>query len=330
MARTRLIVALGALATLSMGCGASGPVATPTPGPSLAPAAHVASMSPATPPMAAPPSRVPAPSRPPGPSGTPTPPTPPTPEPSPTPPPAFDADVPFTPPIPCAADRSRRDAICQLQFDIAAPAVGTGVHPIAVLLRGGPDKPHAADYLATPAKALAARGIVAMVADWRESADFAGGGRTSLRDVACAIGVARRVGAAYGGDPSRVTLIGHSLGGWSGGLVSLSPRSFTPARAECDSTSGSLRPEAFVSIEGWVPDEVSDVAPTRPASPLPILVIQTEADRTVRASVARHFAAVLRDRGYAPRLIVLPGGDHGSALRDASVLDTIADFAGTR
>ena len=91
---------------------------------------------------------------------------------------------------------------------------------------------------------------------WREAAWEGGGWPTSFQDVACAIGVARAIGPAYGGDPDRVTLGGHSTGGWPPAVLALTPTPFTPEPGSCDETAGSLRPDAVVMSDGNL-DEVT-------------------------------------------------------------------------
>ena len=48
---------------------------------------------------------------------------------------------------------------------------------------------------------IAGQGAVVMVAGWREGPDWGGGYPTSFQDVACAIGVARKIGPVYGANP---------------------------------------------------------------------------------------------------------------------------------
>ena len=311
MARLCLTVALAIAALLLAACGGS--------------AATV-------PPSAAPVSTSPMTASPAGPSPTvsATPTTTPTasPTPTPTPGPTLAENVPFTPRIPCAADPAWEDAICQLEFDIAAPPAGTGPHPVAVLLRGGPAKPHDIDYLRDPAVALAQRGVVAMVADWRQNDTYAGSGDVPFQDIACAIGVARKIAPEYGGDPNRVTLIGHSNGGWGGGVVAFSPTTFKPLSGTCDETTGSLRPDAFIGVETWLAPEVADAAPRDPEHPIPILVVHDEGDPNVPVDMARAFVARMKRLGYHPELVMLPGGDHISSLYDKAALDRMAAFAG--
>ena len=53
-------------------------------------------------------------------------------------------------------------------------------------------------------------------ADYRSSPAYGGGYPTTFGDVACAIRSARQGARQLGGDPSRVTLVAHSFGGFPG------------------------------------------------------------------------------------------------------------------
>jgi acetyl esterase/lipase len=70
-------------------------------------------------------------------------------------------------------------------------------------------------------EALAARGIVAMVADYRlypvTYPDF-------LPDCAAAVAYALKEASRYGGDPRRVVVMGHSAGGYNAAMVALDAR----------------------------------------------------------------------------------------------------------
>jgi acetyl esterase/lipase len=158
--------------------------------------------------------------------------------------------VPYTPPIRCSSS----GATCRLRMDIYAPTA-VGPWPTVLLLAGGPKAPGDQTYMNSAAFAVAARGAVVMAVSWREGAQYGGGWPTSFRDVGCAVGVARRMGPAYGARPDRVVLVGHSLGGWAAAVVGLSPTPFAPKPGQCGRTSGSLRPEAVVTLGGAV-DEI--------------------------------------------------------------------------
>ncbi len=157
-------------------------------------------------------------------------------------------NVPYTPVVPCGSNASPK---CRLRMDITAPTTG-GPWPLLVLVPGGPSPPDDRynGTLKPFTTALAGQGAVVMVAGWREGPDWAGGYPTSFRDVACAIGVARKIGPAYGANPDRVTLMGHSTGGWPAAVIGLTPTPFTPTPGSCDSTAGSLRPDLVVVEDG--------------------------------------------------------------------------------
>ena len=158
--------------------------------------------------------------------------------------------VPYTPRIRCASS----GATCRLRMDIYAPTAA-GPWPTVLLLAGGPKAPGDQTYMNSAAFAVAAGGAVVMAVSWREGAQYGGGWKTSFRDVGCAVGVARRTGPATGPEPDRVVLVGHSLGGWAAAVVGLTPTPFAPKPGQCGPTSGTLRPEAVVTLGGAV-DEI--------------------------------------------------------------------------
>ncbi len=237
-------------------------------------------------------------------------------------------------------------------MDIVRPS-GGGPWPVFVLLQGGPAEVNRDNYMLPLANALAHRGAVVMVADWRQAAATAGGYPTSFQDVACAVGVARAVASRYGGNGSDITLVGHSLGGWAGAVVSLTPRAFIPAAGACDRTVGPLRPDALVDLDGAVdePRVMEDGAayvtaffggtPTvKPAAyaagdpfailarwpagahGLPILVVHGLSDRTVSVTASWSFHSALLRAGDPNRLMLIPGG-HGAAITSSAVADAI-------
>ena len=257
--------------------------------------------------------------------------------------------VPYTPAIACAKPAG---TTCRLTMDIVRPS-DAGSWPVFVLLPGGPASPDRDDYLLPVATALAQRGAVVMVAEWRQAADFAGGYPTSFQDAACAVGVARAVARRYGGDPEDVTLVGHSLGGWAASVISLTPGPMRPAPGTCNPTAGSLRPDAFVDLDGatdepatmedgaayvaaffggtraqqpaaYAAADALDILASHPAGddPIPILLAHGGADTVVSPSVSKGLHAALLAAGYANRLLVIPGG-HNAALVSPAVVTAI-------
>ncbi len=253
--------------------------------------------------------------------------------------------VPFTPSIPCGLSGQT----CQLHFEIYAPTSG-GPWPLIVLEPGGnlpPGQP--GDYLDQMATALAGQGTVVMVGQWRQSVQWAGRSPDSFADVACAIGVARRMGPTFGANPDRVVLVGHSMATRPVAVIGLTATAFTPAPGSCDSTAGSLRPDAWADLAG-PSDTIAQAAPddsqlaaffggTRDAEPavwaagdpfalathhagaatdLPILLLKGGADGD--AASARAFQAALVAGGYHSRLIEIPSADHfGTTVAKESI-----------
>lgn len=247
--------------------------------------------------------------------------------------------VPFTPRVRCGSD----GATCRLRMDVTGPAAG-GQRPLVVVLAGGPNPPGGQGYADAAGFPLAARGMVVMRASWRQGAQYGGGWPASLRDVACAIGVARRVGAGYGADPDRVTLVGHSLGGWVAAVVGLSAHPFTPGPGRCGRTAGSLRPDAVVTLAGAL-DEVTNQGlgaaylnaffggtrrehpsrwaaadpvtlaglPPGPAA-VPFTLVRGGRDTVVTRSAAPALQVALRRSGYRSRLVEAPSADHNGVL----------------
>ncbi len=72
----------------------------------------------------------------------------------------------------------------------------------------------------------------------------------TFADVACAIRVARQRAPRLGGDPSRVTLVAHSYGGFPGAVLALSATDYATNGEGCLATAGDGRPDAFVGIAG--------------------------------------------------------------------------------
>jgi len=134
---------------------------------------------------------------------------------------------------------------CAVPLDILAPT-GASALPTVVLLHGGPIQFHERRYLDALAAATARRGAVVFLASYRSGAT--GNPMTdSLEDVTCAVRYARSVTKQYGGDPSRLVLVGHSFGGDLALSTAVSAAGETPACL----AEGDGRPEAAVALSGF-------------------------------------------------------------------------------
>ena len=89
-----------------------------------------------------------------------------------------------------------------------------------------------------------------MVGQWRQSSQWAGRSPDSFADVACAIGVARRIGPAFRANPDRVVLAGHSMSTRPVAVIGLTATAFTPAPGSCDA-DGRFPPSRCVGGPGW-------------------------------------------------------------------------------
>ena len=110
------------------------------------------------------------------------------------------------------------------RFDLYGPegSAPAGGWPLVVFFYGGAwSRGERADYRFV-GEALASRGILVMVADYRLSPevrypDF-------LRDCAAALAHGLRQAPAWGGDERRVFVMGHSAGAYNAAMLALDPR----------------------------------------------------------------------------------------------------------
>ncbi len=109
-------------------------------------------------------------------------------------------------------------------LDVYAPsaAAPTGGWPVVVFFYGGSWNSGArADY-AFVGSALAARGMLTLVADYRLYPDVRY--PEFLRDSALALAWGLNQAARLGGNPARVFVMGHSAGGYNAAMLALDPR----------------------------------------------------------------------------------------------------------
>ena len=234
------------LLALSLLLGACAPVATPIP--TAAPTA-----TPTTAPTA-----IPIATNTPTPEPTPTPTVPPE---TPTPTPfslMTTTNITYTAPL--------QPGLSAQALDVYAPAE-PGPWPVVVVVHGYLVRKE--DYRLV-SKAIAEQGAVVFTIDWpawtSPSVAVQGDGvrlREWTETVACAVRFAQTTAPDHGGDPERVTLVGHSLGGGIGSVVALagdhmdpaweefaSTRGGPPSQVDCLASDGSTYPDAFVGYGG--------------------------------------------------------------------------------
>ena len=203
-------------------------------------------------------------------------------------------------------------------LDVYAPTEA-GPWPVVVVLHGAPGSK--AD-LAPLSEAIAQQGAVVFNADWR---DVIPKFLEATEDMACAVRFARATAADYGGDPTRVTLLGWSAGGASGAVVALAGDDF---EGDCLVSDVSALPDAFVGVAGGYnyaidgiaaflkeedPDLWEAINPYSHIGRNPDLRVRSvhgDTDGTVPVEDALEFHQELKDAGYDVTLTVLEGEGH--------------------
>ncbi|MFL5778109.1 MAG: alpha/beta hydrolase [Chloroflexota bacterium] len=277
-------------------------------------------------------------------------------EPSPTPPQpgpgkvVVDRNVPFTPTVECG-DGGEHEP-CRLRLDVWRGDRVSGA-PVVVTLHG---RPRTRADMEPIDRLLAARGAVVFNADYRGSDEVERGYPMSFEDVACAVRFARAHARRYGGDPSRIVLVGHSFGTYVGSIVSLDGDQYHGA---CVVKSGSAEPDAFVGLSGsyhWHETPIWDTffgadrddVPGRWADGDPHThlggnkgsawrFVTERTDAILDPDSSLEFHRALKARGYDTRLQTLDGSGHftilhlsGDARTAAKVIESVAGLGGGR
>lgn len=231
------------------------------------------------------------------------------------------------------------------KLDIYRPRDLRGPAPVVVFFYGGNWVAGERSDYAFVGRALASRGIVAVIADYRlhpevSYPDF-------LRDAAQAVAWAAREVRRYGGDPKRLFVMGHSAGAYNAAMVALDPRWL----AEQGMAPSSLRgwiglagPYDFLPIENpttkpvfHFPDTPTDSQPiqhVRAGAP-PALLIAAAKDKLVEpARNTGQLAALLRAQQVPVQEIYYDSVRHTTLVATiaaplrwlAPTLDEVADF----
>jgi acetyl esterase/lipase len=232
------------------------------------------------------------------------------------------------------------------RLDVYLPAARPADAPVVVFFYGGSWRTGArGDYLFV-GEALASRGIVAVIADYRlypevRFPDF-------VSDSAHAVRWTLENIAHYGGDPARVFVMGHSAGAYNAAMVALEPRYLGTSGAQGPKVRGFVGisgPYDFLPLRGptlravfGYPDTPPDSQPINlvTGSAPPALLMTAASDGIVSPRNTARLAAKLRDAGVQVQEVVYEGVGHRSIvgafalpLRGlAPVLDDVARFVG--
>jgi acetyl esterase/lipase len=211
-----------------------------------------------------------------------------------------------------------------------------GVWPVVVFLHHAEGNKEGYILLS---QAIADKGVVVFTINWpvwlndMAIKENGKGFREMNEVISCAIRFARATAADYQGDPSQVTLVGHSYGAGNGAWIALGSDKLEgmwedyaiihggpPSQVECAESLASDQIDAFVGIAGpyhWNdkfkesdPDLWKIVSPYAfldQSLDLPIRLIHGERDDYVNIDVSVQFKDALLAAGFDTRLILHDG-----------------------
>lgn len=231
------------------------------------------------------------------------------------------------------------------KLDIYTPENATAASPVVVFFYGGNWTKGERDEYAFVGRALASRGIVAVIPDYRlypevKYPDF-------IDDSAQAVAWTSREIARFGGDPQRLYVMGHSAGAYNAAMVALAPAYLAKHAMRTEQLRGWIGlagPYDFIPIVNPTTRPVFHYPATPPASqPIrhvgahapPALLIAASKDKLVNpARNTAGLAAALRANGVAVQEIYYDSVNHitlvgslAAPLRMlAPTLDAVTDF----
>jgi acetyl esterase/lipase len=230
------------------------------------------------------------------------------------------------------------------RLDVYTPDHPHGPAPVAVYFYGGSWNTGRRQDYRWVGEALASRGFVAVIPDYRlyPQARYP----AFLEDGALAVRWVTDHAAQFGGDPARIVLIGHSAGAYNAVMIAMNPRYLLAAGvdpARIKAVAGLSGPYDFLPLDGDITKRVFGKARNLPATqPLayvapdspPAFLATGDEDHEVAPRNTTALAAALRKVGVPVEEEHYVGLGHGRMvlalsrpLRDgAPVLEQMAAF----
>ncbi len=227
------------------------------------------------------------------------------------------------------------------RYDVYLPAA-RGLAPVVVFIYGGSWRSGSRDAYSFVGRSLAARGFVAVIPDYRLAPEVTY--PAFVQDTAAAVAHVYRHAAEYGGDPSRLFLVGHSAGAYNAMMVALAPEFLKRQglqRSIIKGAAGVAGPYDFLPIDNMITRSAFGADPSATSLPInaaqsgaPAILLQHgSADTTVDVGSSRTLLAALRQRNIPAELQIYPGAGHFSLVtsitttfRKYRLLDDLVDF----
>lgn len=231
----------------------------------------------------------------------------------------------------------------ELSLDVYAPRDASRA-PVVVFFYGGSWSSGKRQWYRWVGESLAARGMVVVIPDYRTwpKAKLDG----FLDDAAHAVAWTKANVDRYGGDPSRLFVMGHSAGAHIAALLATDKHWLAAVGMQPRDLAGfiglagpydflPLKRAKFIDMFGSTPEAQARSQPVNfvDGDGPPALILQGEADTTVRPSNAQSLAARYEAHGEPVTLRLYPAITHMSILfalgpsKDkAPVLDDITRF----
>ena len=232
----------------------------------------------------------------------------------------------------------------RLRLDVYAPESLPHPAPVVVFFYGGSwQEGRRGDYVFVAA-ALARRGMVVVVPDYRVFPEVTY--PAFLADGAAAVTFASDHAAGWGGDPARTFVVGHSAGAYIAAMLALDPTYLALAGSSRERVAGTVgisgpydfRPIVRPDIRA-VFGAAADGDDAQPISHVdgrnrPLLLLTGEADTTVQPRNTHALAARIRAAGGPVAVRTYPGVGHIGTITafapllrgDAPVPDDVAAF----
>lgn len=231
------------------------------------------------------------------------------------------------------------------RLDVYTPTDTASDAPVVVFFYGGSWNSGSRSDYRFVGEALASRGIVAVLADYRlyPQVHYQG----FLEDSARAVGWARAHIGEYGGDASRLYVMGHSAGGYNAAMLALDPKWLAMVGMKPSMLRGWIGlagPYDFLPIENpdvkpvfFFPDSPPDSQPINhvsAASPPALLIAATDDSLVNPQRNTGGMAQRLREQGVSVRELYFSKPGHATLVASLSrpmrslapVLDEVVSF----